>query len=270
MRVLSLPVRRQRTVTDPGIPCREENLGVHELTWRIPVEQAALVLIDCWDEHPLVSHLERSGRIMRQVILPTVEACRAAGVTIVHAPSPGIARKYPQWVAYAGDSELPEPDSGSSRSSSWPPSAFRLRTGEYAAFRLPEERLLTHWHRTRERYRGIDSCLGPAPGDFVVATGEQLHRLCRHRRILHLFYAGFAANMCVLYRDYGVRAMSDRGYNVILLRDATTAIETAETYPDMTLTRAAIVAVEQLFGVTTTSDDLRRACRNISDDGCVG
>ena len=33
--------------------------------------------------------------------------------------------------------------------------------------------------------------------DFVVATGEQLHELCEERRILHLLFAGLAANRCI-------------------------------------------------------------------------
>ena len=55
----------------------------------------------------------------------------------------------------------------------------------------------------------------PAPEDFVVATGDQLHRLCRDRGILHLFYAGFAANICIPFKDYGIRALRAGDNNVV-------------------------------------------------------
>jgi len=32
--------------------------------------------------------------------------------------------------------------------------------------------------------------------------------------LLHLFYAGFAANICIPFKDYGIRALRARGYNV--------------------------------------------------------
>ena len=82
-----------------------------------------------------------------------------------------------------------------------------------------------------------------------------------HRRRLHLFYAGFATNICVLFRDYGTRAMAQRGYNVILLRDCTTGIEHRETLEGHWLTRAAINSIEIFTGHTTTSEQFLRACR---------
>ncbi|MBM4086838.1 MAG: isochorismatase family protein [Planctomycetes bacterium] len=109
--------------------------------------------------------------------------------------------------------------------------------------------------------RKIMPCVEPQPGDFVAATGDQLHRLLRHRKILHLFYAGFAANMCVLHRDYGIEAMQRRGYNIILLRDCTTAIESAETFADMAHTRASVGIVEMVYGVSASSADFVAACR---------
>ena len=95
--------------------------------------------------------------------------------------------------------------------------------------------------------------LGPEPEDFVVATGGQLHHLCRHQGIVHLFYAGFAANICAQRRDYGVWAMLERCYNIVLLRDCTTAIEHSETWDGMWLTRASILDME-LRAASTTSE----------------
>lgn len=262
MKDLTLTVRRNREIADPGVPCREENLRLGQMQWRVPVEQSALVMVDCWNEHPLESHLERGGEIAREKILPALQACRSVGMTIVHAPAPQIARKYPQWLMGPGDDASharPAPPSD------WPPAGFRQRTGAYAAYARPREPVLEEWLRTRDPHRGIMDFLGPKGDDVVVETGEQLHRLCRQRGLLHLFYAGFAANICVQFRDYGVRALQARGYNIILLRDCTTAIETAHTREGMWLTEAAILNVELKIGVSTTSDELIRACRQASD-----
>ena len=102
--------------------------------------------------------------------------------------------------------------------------------------------------------------MAPEDGDFVIVNGDQLHRLCRQREVMFLLYAGFAANMCVPFRDYGMRAMKDRGYEVILIRDCTSAIEVADTYDEMLLTTGAVVDVEQNIGYTVGSGDVVKAC----------
>ncbi len=104
--------------------------------------------------------------------------------------------------------------------------------------------------------------LEPQAGDFVVATGAQLHQLCRDQQILHLFYAGFAANICIQLRDYGIRAMHDRGYHTTLLRDCTTAIEGSHTLEGQWLLEAAIFNIELKVGCSTTAQQLQAACRD--------
>jgi nicotinamidase-related amidase len=119
------------------------------------------------------------------------------------------------------------------------------------------------WRKTEGEERLIVGDIAPQPGDFVIATGEQLHRLLRDRKVIHLLYAGFAANMCVPGRDYGTRVMQGRGYNIILLRDCTTAIEGAETAEGGWLTKAAILNHEMIVGHTTTSAALVAACEAV-------
>jgi nicotinamidase-related amidase len=264
---LLLTVRFRRHGADEGIPCVEAEIGYAEREWRIPAEQAALVLVDCWAEHFITSHQENSGRIMREVLAPVVEAARRAGVTIVHAPSPTYVEAYPQWTAYASDRDLglepPEPPDD------WPPQEFRRREGAFAAFARPAEPRARDWITVPRRYRICEE-IAPRPGDFVIKTGEQLHRLLQHRKLLHLFYAGFATNMCILHRDYGTRAMSRRGYNVILLRDGTVGIENRETVEGNWLTFAAIDAIEVSVGSSTTAGALARACAEAAGAGAAG
>ncbi len=260
MSEITLTVRQFPLHIDPAGPCREEELGDVEYTWRLPIANTALVLVDCWDLHQITSHLERATVTIEQRLVPTLAACRRAGITVIHAPSPQTARKYPQWTRYAGDETLfdqerPEPD--------WPPRAFRRRQGAYAQFAPPAQVFFPYTEHDKQARR-IISCLEPLPDEYVVASGEQLHRLCRARRLLHLIYCGFAANICVLNRDYGIVAMAqERGYNVILLRDGTNAIENSDTLAEETMLLASVRRVETLYGSTTTCAALIQACEEV-------
>jgi nicotinamidase-related amidase len=256
---ITIPARYCRLYWDDGVPHREEHFSLVEQTFAMKTDECALVLVDCWDKHYIDSHLERTNQITLEHIAPAIEACRKVGIAVVHAPSPPTARKYPQWVAYAGDSEL-GPGAGASPPD-WPPEAFRKKEDEYAQFAKPVEEELQEWRKTVAEERLIVEDIAPQPGDFVIATGEQLHRLLRDRKVMHLFYAGFAANMCVPGRDYGTRAMQGRGYNIILLRDCTTAIEGHETAEGGWLTKAASLNHEMIIGHTTTSAALIEACQ---------
>ena len=254
MSTFDLTVRYSRELSDPSLPCREEHFVHGEMSWTLPTEEVGLVLVDCWDKHPVESHLERGGQIAKERILPVVQACRKSGIAVIHAPSPQQARLFPQWTKYAADREL---HGGDGSAPDWPPRELRGRTGAYASFARPQEARHDHVQNLRDT-RGIMDFLGPEPDDFVVATGAQLHRLCRHQGIVHLFYAGFAANICVQRRDYGVWAMLDRGYNIALLRDCTTAIEHSETWDGMWLTRCSILDME-LRAASVTSDEFIQA-----------
>ena len=93
-----------------------------------------------------------------------------------------------------------------------------------------------------------------------MATGDQLHDLLRANGLLHLVYVGFATNWCILNRDYGMRAMAQRGYNMILLRDATMGVEFPDTLAAEMATEMAIREVEQQLGFSAAKDDFLAAC----------
>jgi len=73
------------------------------LHWSLPVKGVALVLVDVWSDLYVTSHLQRARGITIERIIPVLEAFRRVGAAVVHAPSPDCARKYPQWIQYAGD-----------------------------------------------------------------------------------------------------------------------------------------------------------------------
>ena len=92
----------------PHLPYREEHFGYVHLPVSIPPEQAALVLVDCWDRIIVESFQERAERICETTIRPVLEASRSAGMTVVHAPSPPVAEKFRQFrPPGAADEEAP-------------------------------------------------------------------------------------------------------------------------------------------------------------------
>jgi len=107
----------------------------------------------------------------------------------------------------------------------------------------------------------IADLVKPESDDNVVATGMQLHRVLKANRILHVLYAGFATNSCVILRDYGMIDMRRRGYNTMLLRDCTTAIENSQTVKEELMTDYAIMDIER-SSATAISQDFIQACRS--------
>ena len=238
-----------------GTGIREADCRRSTLRWQLPVEQVALVCVDVWSEHYIQTHVDRTTKITLERIVPVQEAFRQLGALVVHGPSPDCARKYPEWLEEEVDEpQRPEGD--------WPPADFRGKEGEYAGFARP------HTERTEEfnriiRDRRIVPEAAPRGDDRVGANGEALHRLLRRRGVLFLFYMGFAANMCVPFRDYGMRAMKDRGYEVVFLEDCTTAIEVEDTADDLLLSQACKIDAALTIGYTLQSADLLAACREV-------
>jgi nicotinamidase-related amidase len=254
MRTLALPCRYYRVYTDPDVPCVEPNFHYVERLLEIPVEQAALVLVDVWSTHYIESWLERARTITRSRIVPALEAARQAGLTVIHAPSPPVARRY-------GVDSL-----SSSSSPDWPPGEFRSRAGEYRPFSRQEEPRLREALARYETELDIAEIARPAPGEPVIATGAQLHALLAERQILHLFYAGFATNWCILYRDYGMVEMAPRGYNLILLRDATTGVEFHDTVQSLAATAMTVREIETKQGWSTATEAFVSACRRLHSE----
>lgn len=239
---------------------RKKRLGINESEFqpteellRFPLKHCALVLVDVWDQHHITSHQQRCEAITQAVIAPLLHHARQAGLTVIHAPGPDIAVKYPQCPTIdpsRGDQWL------GMTTSDWPPADYQQRSGDYAALwpatdsSLPED--VARLRTTRQ----IAPALEPFANEAVIATGQQLAtELAAHDKLL-IFYAGFAANICLLFRDYGMRAMRGHGYDVALVRDATTAIEVAATYKNETLLQAAIADVEMNLGYSICSNDL--------------
>ena len=258
MKTLDLRVRYFQDSTPADVPCRETAFIRREFEMPLRVDETALVLVDLWNVHFIESWIARAARITKAFVVPVLDAARQAGLTIVHAPSPPVAAQYPQLQRH----KPPEP----AVPSAWPPAAFRSREGDYAVYRGPRSQppgIGVHWDKLADQL-SVSPAIDVRPEEFVIATGQQLHELLEERRILHLIFAGFATNWCVLGRDYGIRSMARYGYNIVLLRDATTGVEFPDTYDNLFTTEIAIREVEQQYGFSASNPDFFAAVEKLS------
>lgn len=89
-------------------------------------------------------------------------------------------------------------------------------------------------------------------GEPIINHTEDLDAYLRGRGITTIMYTGYATNVCILGRPTGIRAMSELGYNIVLIKDCSVPL------PGYDLTyEEALDEIEQL-GSITTSDEVRR------------
>lgn len=244
--------RYHRWHVDPGVEWLESNTTYGFLDWEIPVENTGLVLLDVWQRHYLKDTEERTEQIIDNNVVPLLESCRKQGMKIIHAPSLNVAKKYENW--FGKNLEIHRVSK-----ETWPPDSFKNKTGKYEKYARPFE--------VREEERRnlpplvIHPKVGPREGETVVGTGHELHEYCRENGILFLFYVGFNTNACMITRDYSPLAMSKKGYEIILIRDCTTAMESAATHESLAQTKNSILFFEMFGQYTVTSLELTEGFR---------
>ena len=246
---LHVKPRYHRWHVNEGAEWLELNTGHANLDWNIPVSQCALVLLDVLSRHYLKEPTDRAEKIINEKYIPLLKKCRESGMTVIHAPSPQVAIKHPNWVKLISDEELnPLPDA-------WPPREFRGLSGPYKDFRRPFEPREVEIQAMVKPHQFHPIAM-PMEGEGVIATGEELHRYCKQKGILFLFFAGFNTNACMITRDYGALQMNTRGYQVSVLRDCTTGMENKETQAKLLQTNGALLFFEMFGQYTVTSDEI--------------
>lgn len=255
---LSLRVRYFQDSTPENVPCRESEFIRREIGMTLPVKSTALVLVDMWNVHFIESWIERATMITLEKIVPALQAARDTGLTIIHAPCPEVARQYPQQQP-----PLPPNPAYPATDPDWPPAAFRRREGEYASYAGPRSQppgIHIHWGKLSPNL-SMSPAIKVKDDEVVVATGRQLHYALAERKITHLIYAGFAANWCLLGRDYGIRSIARYGYNIIVLRECTTGVEFPDTLDNCFITEVSIREIEQQYGFSASNADFIAACQ---------
>jgi nicotinamidase-related amidase len=188
----------------------------------IPTE-TAIIVCDMWDKHWCATSSARFAELA-VALNPVLEAARAKGVRIVHAPSdcveqyadhPGRkeAKKYAdkKIAALANGSKLP-----SEKKAAWPID----QSDEGCATCKP-----------RRTWIKQNDALVIQDEDLISDSGEEIGTYFRKKGIKNVILTGVATNMCVVARSFGIRAMARMGMNVVLMRDMTDLMYNPEKAP---------------------------------------
>jgi nicotinamidase-related amidase len=267
---IHLPIRYVQLYPDAGKDLEESSFAHHEAVLSFPLEQSALVLVDFWDlmwgPEPIVPELgweaecnagysfcRRVKETTLHAAVPALQAARQAGMTVIHAPTRDIAEKYPQHQATAHRGKKSAPPAPAEKEEPWPPPEFVREWRDLKMDRFRTKRWRENYYARVRPLQNIPEPVKPLPGELVIGSGDQMHALLRERGIRYLLYMGYATNMCLLFKPGAMDDMNRRGYLTVLLRDATAAVETAETVDGLWMTRAFIEWIELTYGYTSTT-----------------
>lgn len=189
--------------------------------------QTAIVVCDMWDRHWCRGASDRVAE-MAPRMNRVLQAARAHGVLIVHAPSDtmGFYANTPQrqralqeagreaapdlnrWHPLDRDREPPLPVDDSDGGCDDDPPCAQGRA----------------WSRQTP-------LLEIAPADLVSDQGAEILELFDQAQIRNVIVMGVHANMCILGRPFAIRAMVARGRNVVLMRDLTDTMYNSRRAP---------------------------------------
>lgn len=237
---------RTRVETTPGSDVWRECV-VRE---NVDTARTAVLLCDVWDDHWCKSAARRCDALAHQMA-PVVNAARAKGGQIIHAPSdcmafydstPQRARlRQPPFAEPPNTDALPEPplpiDDTDGGCDDEPP--------------CPVRRAWTRQH----------PAIPIADADGISDSGAEIYNLLREKGITTLLILGVHTNMCILKRTFGIRQMRRWGVRCVLVRDLTDTMynpRSAPFVPHGEGTERVIVHIEKYLCPSVLSADLCR------------
>jgi nicotinamidase-related amidase len=240
-----LKLRRQLLTEDAnGYTVWQESLTPQV----IPGGEVALLLCDVWD-----SHWSRGARERLELLLPrmneVVEAARARGATIIHAPSetmpfyadaPARQRalavpliETPPPLAH-DDPPLPLDDSDEG-SDTGETQTYHAWSRQHPAIHIDQER------------------------DFITDNGQQVYSILQQQGIQQTLILGVHTNMCVLHRAFAIKQMVKWGVPIALVRDLTDTMYNPARLPYVSHaegTRLVVEYIEKFWCPSILSEDL--------------
>ncbi|MBB6052529.1 isochorismatase family protein [Armatimonas rosea] len=216
-------------------------------------EETALVVMHAWDTgtrelfpgwHRAVEYIPRADHILREVFPPLLAAVRAAGWPVFHVVGGG--NYYQHLPGYQAR------HSTSPRALERDP--LRLREGGIEELlRFRSENVFVGRHNEADVRAGFARLdfpeqARPQGAEGIAEDSEQLAALASAAGVSHLVYVGFALNWCLLLSPGGMVELSRLGYLCSTIREATTAVENAESARTETAKALALWRVALAFG----------------------
>jgi nicotinamidase-related amidase len=218
------------------------------LPLELPARETAIPICDMWDRHWCRSATRRCEALAGKME-PVLEAARASGVQIIHAPSDCMEfyKDSPQRRLMAGAprSEPPAP-----RTIDEP--LLPIDDSDGGCDDSPQCATSSPWKREHPALRVAD-------GDGISDRGQEVYNLMRQRGIRNLIIMGVHTNMCVLGRSFGIRQMTRWGIRCILARDLTDTMYNPRKRPFVSHdegTRLVVEHIERYWCPSILSADL--------------
>lgn len=211
--------------------------------------KTAVVVCDMWDGHWCQAAAKRCDALAKAAE-PVLKACRAKGMTVIHAPSDCMdfyqdhpARKRMQAVKKAEvpkDKDVPCPplpvdDSDGGCDDPQPAKERRAWTRQHAAITIDADK------------------------DYVTQDGREVYGLLKEKGITTVVVMGVHTNMCVLNRSFAIKQMVKWGVDTLLVRDLTDAMYNPKKRPFVSHeagTNLIIEYIEAHWCPTVTAKDL--------------
>lgn len=267
----SLPIRAryyEQFDADFSLDVPEEGFG----GWKsaeleINPDRTALVVMHAWDcgtyeQFPgwwkRVPYIPRSHRIAREVFPPLLGAVRESPLHLFHVVGGGDY--YTDLPGYQRAVDLAGPALESPEQVEADPCLQQLRQFK--------QDLIAHTAEdTRRGFEQVDFPDGARPvGDEgIAANAPQLLALCRQAGVNHLVYVGFAINWCLLLSPGGMHDMSRHGVMCSTIREATIAVENADSAREQVAKQIALWRVALAFGYVFDQADFLVALDSIPD-----
>ena len=204
-KILKLPVRSRVEAFKGSGDYREVALDTE-----FPAAQTALVICDVWDRHWCQNATRRCDALARQMA-PLVEAARAAGVQIVHAPSGTMDfyRDTPARLRAVKAAPVEPPADLPLADPKLP-----IDDSDGGCDDVPESKYYQAWSRQHP-------AIAIADPDIVSDDGREIYSYLHAHGVKHVIVMGVHTNMCVLGRSFGIRQMTRWGMRTLLIRDLT-------------------------------------------------
>lgn len=183
--------------------------------------------------------------VMVNKVAPSLEAARAAGLTVVHIQPETIDNKYPESQpprtvrAHHDAATIPTQNPGS-----------RGPISDHATHRT--ERVHGAGFGALDSWKVLDfaETMRPNRSESVLVADDQWYDWLRARGIDTLICVGFCTNQCILEAPGGLRCMAPRGYRCIFLREATLGVEFPDTLAERIYINVALRYIETWVGHT--------------------
>jgi nicotinamidase-related amidase len=242
--VLQLELRSQCLTRDQrGRNCWQVLTEARE----VPAQRAALLLCDVWDDHHCRGAVERLEAMLPRMN-ELVNAARAMGVRIIHAPSDTMefyadapARRRIQAMepieppADIDHDDPPQAVDASDGGSDSADTGDRPWTRQHPAIDVDQER------------------------DVISDAGREVYSYLQHEGIELLLIMGVHTNMCVQHRSFAIKQMVRWGVPVALVRDLTDTMYNPAMPPYVSHeegTRLVVEFIEKFWCPSVTSDQI--------------